>query len=339
MKIVVLAGGHSPEHDVSLSSGSLIANALLENGHEVVLLDLYEGLRLTAPLASYFHAPGSGAPFSYRVPEVAAELQPLSADASLIGPGVMELCRFADLVFLSLHGSMGENGQIQAIFDAYGISYTGTGYIGSLLAMDKDLSKQLMASHGVLTPRWSIYDPAVPSDIPFPCVVKPCSCGSSVGVALAEDAPSLALALGKAGDYDDRLLIEERIVGREFSVGILDGRALPPIEIVVTEGFYDYRNQYQPGLTKELCPAPISEALCQKLQTLALTVHSALRLGYYSRIDFIVDAGEQPYCLEANTLPGMTPTSLLPQEAAAAGISYTDLCEKIAQAGVKERRR
>ena len=336
MKIVVLAGGLSPERDVSLSSGALIANALMESGYEVMLLDLFFGTD-SRDFPPVYHSHKDSVQFSYQIPSAAPDLEAIRAESktphSLIGPGVLEICREADSVFLALHGSIGENGQLQAVLDTHGIRYTGTGYTGSLLAMDKDLSKTLMRANGVSTPDWRLVRLSGPQDfswVPYPCVVKPCSCGSSVGVSMADTPKELEAALDAARKYEDMVLIEEKITGREFSVGILNGKALPVIEIRPLSGFYDYENKYQQGMTEEICPAQISVSLRELLQAQAEKVHQILRLGFYSRVDFLVDEQGRPYCLEANTLPGMTPQSLLPQEAAAQGISYRELCERIA---------
>ncbi len=338
MRIVVLAGGLSPERDVSLSSGSLIANALIENGHDVLLLDLYLGAQ-SHDGKSLFLNKNSKKRYSYIVPAEEPDLLEIKQKSgngeSLIGKNVIEICKASDIVFLSLHGSIGENGQLQAVFDSFGIRYTGTGYIGSLLAMDKDLSKKLMITNQIKTADWKIYNIAQPNacnftDVVYPCVVKPCSCGSSVGVTIVENQDELQKAIEYARIYEDILLIEDKIVGREFSVGIFNGAALPIIEIIPRMGFYDYKNKYQSGMTEEVCPAKINQAATRKMQSVALSIHKVLRLGFYSRIDFILDNNNELYCLEANTLPGMTPTSLLPQEAKAAGISYNELCEQIA---------
>lgn len=341
MKVVVLAGGLSPERDVSLSSGSLIANALIENGHNVLLLDLYKGIESEGSLEHLFVDPENALKYNYLVSNQEPDLALLKLEMNmgnvLIGKNVIELCRLADLVFIALHGDVGENGKLQAIFDAYDIHYTGTGYIGSLLAMDKDISKKIMMNEKVLTPNWILWNTKdsnisqIVDAIGFPCVVKPCSCGSSVGVSIVNNANDLLDAISVAGKYEDTLLIEEMIVGREFSVGILDNKPLPIIEIIPKEGFYDYKNKYQQGFSKEICPAELSENETFKMQTLALQVHHRLRLGDYSRIDFIMCKDGSMFCLEANTLPGMTPTSLLPQEAASVGISYNELCEKIVE--------
>ena len=333
MKIVVLAGGLSPERDVSLSSGSLIANALMDSGHRVCLLDLYLGLNATDFDAAFVIA-ASGKRFEHVVPAHEPDLERLKRESgngrALIGQNVIELCKFADLVFLALHGDIGENGKLQAVFDCFGICYTGTGYDGSLLAMDKDLSKILMEQNQILTPKWQIIEDDFES-VDFPCVIKPCGCGSSVGVSIVQNKQELVSAVNFAKKYEQKIMAEEMIVGREFSVGVLDGEALPVIEIIPNEGFYDYKNKYQLDLTREVCPAEISTELSDKLKRTAVKTHKALRLGSYSRIDFIVSADGRAFCLEANTLPGMTPTSLLPQEAAAAGIGYRELCEKIAE--------
>jgi D-alanine-D-alanine ligase len=250
---------------------------------------------------------------------------------------VLKLCQSADVVFIALHGAMGENGQIQAVFDVMGIKYTGTGYIGSLLAMDKDLTKKLIRQAGIPTAEWIIYDASmsmqnVTDRIGLPCVVKPCSAGSSIGVSIVKDAGELEKAVLTAKRVGTDILIEKMIPGREFSVGILDGKALPVIEIIPKEGFYDYKNKYQPGLTNDICPANLSENDTRRVQDAALKAHEVLRLGTYSRIDFIQDVSGEFICLEANTLPGMTPTSLIPQEAMALGIGYEDLCNLIVNA-------
>jgi len=338
LKIVVIAGGLSPERDVSLSSGSMIANALIQNGHSVCLLDLYEGAH--NEYESLFFDEASGKRYYYEVPRHEPDLKRLveesGNDKSLIGRNVIEICKTADLAFLARHGDIGENGKLQAIFDVFGVRYTGTGYKGSLLAMDKDVSKQLMAASNILTPEWKLEDAQTDrlgADIAafgYPCVIKPRSCGSSVGVTIVNDSGDLRPAVDYVRKYGKYALIERKITGREFSVGILGCDALPAIEIIPNEGFYDYRNKYQKGLTNEVCPAEIPDEAMARLKDAALRVHKTLCLGDYSRVDFIMDAGGNIYCLEANTLPGMTPTSLLPQEAAAAGISYAELCGRIA---------
>ena len=333
MKIVVIAGGLSPERDVSLSSGCLIADALIGIGYEACLIDLYTGAEILK----------SGTKYNYAVPENEPDLDKLKREAnngeSLIGPNVIELCRSADLVFIALHGDIGENGKLQAVFDSFGILYTGTGYTGSLLAMDKDLAKSIMVQHNILTPDWHIIYNAdsPPPDAELPCVVKPCGCGSSVGISIVKTKEDYKAALECAGKYENKIIVEKMIAGREFTVGILGSQALPVIEIIPKEGFFDYKNKYQPGATLEICPAEIRGETADKMQAIALQVHKALQLYSYSRIDFMVDGAGNIFCLEANTLPGMTPTSLLPTGAAAAGISYGELCDRIIQTALQNK--
>lgn len=335
MKIIVLAGGLSPERDVSLSSGALISDALIESGHDVMLLDLFLGIE-NKDIEPAYKNKSSDFKFSFAVPEHEPDLQALRESVDFcgeIGKGVIELCKEADKVFMALHGAAGENGQIQAVFDLNSIKYTGTGYVGSLLAMDKDISKRIMRNNGILTADWQYIDFKEENDfsgVKYPCVVKPCSCGSSVGVTVVANPSELSAAIEFAKKYEEFVIIEDKIEGREFSVGVMNSKALPVIEIRPLNGFYDYKNKYQQGLTEEICPADISRNMETILKQSAERVHRALRLGFYSRVDFIVDKNGSAYCLEANTLPGMTPTSLLPQEALAAGISYNDLCSKIA---------
>ncbi len=339
MKIVVLAGGLSPERDVSLTSGSLIANALARKGHLVCLMDVYEGTALAGDAAELFT---SRADYAYQIPAVAPSLAEVKAKnggrEALIGPNVLAVCQAADIVFLALHGAMGENGQLQATFDNFGIKYTGSGYIGSLLAMDKDLTKQLLRRAGVPTADWITFSTEdvdivarVERELGYPCVVKPCSCGSSVGVSMVGDRGELEKALAEAKAYESLVLVEKTIVGRELSIGVIDGKALPAIEIIPKTGFYDYKNKYQSGLTEEICPAPLTDREYEAVAHYAVATHKALRLGAYSRIDFILQPNGVPVCLEANSLPGMTPSSLLPQMAQELGLGYDDLCEKLVE--------
>ena len=255
----------------------------------------------------------------------------------LIGKNVLAICQSADCCFLALHGGLGENGKLQALLDIFGIKYTGSNYQGSLLAMDKHISKQLFVQNKILTPAWQVVQKVHTLTIPAPCVVKPISNGSSIGVQIVENAVALPTAIRQAQIYSQRVLVEEKINGREFSVGILGETILPIIEIIPQNGFYDYANKYQVGATLEITPAEISPTLSEKLGYLALKVHRLLGLEVYSRIDFIVTETEEVYCIEANSLPGMTPTSLLPQEATAMGLSYGQLCEKILELSLAKK--
>ncbi len=340
MKIVVLAGGYSPEREVSLCSASLIANALMRKGHRVLLLDVYEGIsELPCDPESLFLENGH---YEYRISDVAPDLAALRARVNngdaLVGRNVEKLCRMADKVFLALHGAMGENGQLQAYLDCCGISYTGSSYLGCALAMDKDIAKRIFREAGVPTPAWRLFRVGIDrvedllGAISLPCVIKPVGGGSSVGVSMADTREELEAAIAEAGKWEKELIVERRIVGREFTMGILGGRTLPPVEIIPKEGFYDYKNKYQ-GTTEEICPAEIPDAVTQEMSRLTRLGFEALRLSHYARFDFLLDGEGGLWCLEANTLPGMTPTSLLPQEAAAVGIAYDDLCETILTMG------
>lgn len=340
MKITVLAGGYSPERDVSLLSGALIANSLCRSGHRVALADVFFPYRGVLTDEAFT----SDGNFMHTIPPVPPDLKGLRAEVpgnALIGEGVLALCRLSDVVFLALHGGMGEDGRIQAVLSSMGIPYTGSSFSACLTAMDKSLSKLIFRAHGIPTAAFSLLkkgEKPKEGPIPLPCVVKPCSCGSSVGVSIVDTEAELETALDAAWKYEDKLLVEDKIEGREFSVGILGRRALPAIEIRPKNGFYDYERKYQSGMTEEICPAPLPQDEAERLGALALKVHRVLGLGSYSRIDFIREEKTGKFiCLEANTLPGMTPVSLLPQEAAAAGIGYDELCLAVAEMAFKDK--
>ncbi|MBQ1934403.1 MAG: D-alanine--D-alanine ligase [Clostridia bacterium] len=339
MNIVVLAGGLSPERNVSLVSGSLIAESLVKSGHKVLLLDVYCGTAIPEEgIAALFTDTANGIKTVAAGPDLDAVKKANGNRDELIGINVIEICKFADAVFLALHGAMGENGQLQATLDTFGVKcYSGSGYTGSSLAMNKEISKKLFRFAGVPTADWicvTCDDTAakekILASVGLPCVIKPLSCGSSVGVSIVDNEAELDRALELAHAYESKILAEKKIVGREFSVGYLGGTVLPPIEIIPKAGFYDYKNKYLPGMTEEICPADLTEEQVKRVSELCALAFETLDLGGYARIDFIMSEEDGDfYCLEANTLPGMTPSSLLPQEAAAVGISYAELCEKI----------
>ena len=336
MRIVVLAGGLSTERDVSISSGILVASALREKGHEVVLLDVFTGYEQNICDIDALFKQNYSFTDKVNVGETVSDLSEvkenrLNKSDRFIGTNVIEICTEADITFLALHGGEGENGQLQASLDLLGIKYTGTGYLGSALAMNKGLTKSVFVQNKINTPAGEIFksiEEAKSWSI-FPCVVKPCSGGSSVGIAKAENEEEYILAVKDAFRYENEIVVEQFVKGREFSVGILGGKALPPIEIIPKSGFYDYAAKYQAGATDEICPADIDEQTDKKLRESAVAAYNSLHLDSYARVDFLVDENGEPFCLEANTLPGMTPTSLLPQEAAVEGLNYADLCEKI----------
>lgn len=346
MKIVVLCGGLSPERNVSLSSGAKVAGALMERGHSVVLVDMFFGLEdWPGSLEEIFEAPPPLG--GTRIDELAPDLAQVRAARNLKSPSqfgdrVLELCQMADIVFLALHGQCGEDGRVQAAFDLMGIKYTGSGALGSAIAMDKDLTKRIVAPLGVLTPGWKLYDcadtnlSAIAAAAELPCVVKPVDSGSSIGVSVVRTKAELEEALRLAAGAGSRVVVERYVEGREIQIAILDGKALPSIEIRPREGFYDYKNKYQPGAAEEITPSPIPAEAEARIAASALTVFRALGLSAYSRADYIYDKEGRFWFLEINTLPGMTPTSLVPQEAAVAGIGYGELCEKIIEISLEK---
>ena len=344
MKIAVLCGGLSNERDVSVSTGTGAARALRANGHQVVLMDLFLGYdRPFADPEEVFTADGELA--SAAIGDMSPDLDAVRAmrpdPECIVGPNVLTICRAADIVFLALHGEEGENGKVQALLDLHGIPYTGSGYLGSAIAMNKGLSKMLFRENGIATPdSITLHRGEAPRDIGFPCVVKPCSGGSSVGTSVVNSRAEYAAALELAFRYESDVIVETYIKGRELTVGVMDGRAMPVIEIIPKSGFYDYKNKYQAGATEEICPAQIGQETTERVQRLAERVFGALMLDAYCRCDFLWDpASGEIYCLEANTLPGMTPTSLIPQMAAAQGMDYGALCERIIEVSMKKYRK
>ena len=350
MNIVVLAGGLSPERNVSLTSGSLITKALKRRGHKVLMLDVYEGYP-DLPDDPYtlfddFNTETYNIASCAVTPDELQKIKKLNGERSeLIGKNVIELCKLADVTFLALHGAMGENGQLQATLDVFDITYTGSGYIGSLLAMDKDIAKKLFRDAGILTPDSVKVNCTDDFDeisrsverIGYPCIVKPCSCGSSVGVSTVDNIDELRTAIDFAKEYENSVLVEKRIFGREITQGYIDGTPLPPVEIIPKCGFYDYANKYVTDATDEICPASLTNSQLLSISQATGMGFSALRLEVYARFDYILDADNNFWCLEANTLPGMTPTSLLPQEAAAIGMDYDSLCDKLVNLALKKK--
>ena len=348
MKIVVLAGGLSTERDVSFKTGEMVTKALRENGHQVILLDVFMGYSdKEEDLTGIFDRAEAVSVKVAAIPETAPDLEKVKAQRkdqsdNFFGPNVIELCRMADIVFMALHGENGENGKIQAAFDLFGIRYTGTGYLGSALAMNKGMAKQLFLENGIPTPRGTSLKRGEDAakietcGIHFPCVVKPCSGGSSIAESIVHDKAEYEQALKEAFRWENELVIEEYVKGREFSVGVIDFQALPIIEIAPVEGFYDYKNKYKAGSTVETCPAELSEQITKEMQGYAEKVAEVLGLNTYSRTDFLLDAEDHIFCLEANTLPGMTPTSLLPQEAKVTGVDFNQLCEKLIESSMRK---
>ncbi|MDT2661976.1 D-alanine--D-alanine ligase [Enterococcus hulanensis] len=335
MKIVVLAGGKSSEREVSMNSGSRIANALIAKGHQVLLIDLFNGISDSNNFDSAYEK-YERKEYQYHVSEDIPNLEQCSGEE--IGVNVLEICRTSDITFFALLGGIGENGKLQAIFDVYGIKYTGSDYQSSLLAMDKVIAKELMRFHDIPTADWTVVsDVDKIKDIRLPAVVKPIDNGSSIGISLVDSEQDIKKAIEEALKYSkgSRILVEDRIVGREFSAGVIGDQVLPVIELIPKSGFYDYRNKYQPGRTEEIVPAKITEDLTNKLKELALKAHQTLGLSVCSRTDFMIDKNDNIFVIEVNSLPAMTPTSLLPQEAEAVGIDFNNLCEFIVNESLK----
>lgn len=348
MKIVVLAGGLSTERDVSFKTGEMVSKALRENGHQVILLDVFMGYSdKTEDLTGIFERAEEVSIKVEGIPETAPDLQKVKASRcdqsdNFFGPNVIEMCQMADIVFMALHGANGEDGRLQAAFDLLGVRYTGTGYLSSALAMDKARAKQIFALNGIPTPKGICLKKGDTASsvgelgLTLPCVVKPCRGGSSVGVSIVRSEEEFASALAEAFCWEDELVLEEFVEGREFSVGVIDFKALPVIEIAPVEGFYDYKNKYKAGSAVETCPADLPAEVAEKMQDYAEQVAKVLGLDTYSRSDFLMNSRGEMYCLEANTLPGMTPTSLLPQEANVIGLDFNQLCEKIIEISLRK---
>ena len=353
MKIVVLGGGISTERHVALVSGTSVCKALRSLGHKAIFVDMFLGLEdYEGALEDAFDVP-DGFCGSVAIEKEAPDLEAVKASRkdkspSRLGKNVLAVCALADCVFLGLHGADGEDGKIQAALDLLGVPYTGSNCLSSAMAADKAVSKRIMESCGVLTPKWSEITyteadiPALRESLPVPCAVKVVGGGSSIGVELPDTREQLKAALESIIRYGNRVVVEEKIAGRELTVPVLDQQYLSPIEIVPPEGMtFDYVAKYQSGDegARELCPAPITEAEKQLLGEAALKLHHALGLSVYSRTDFILDKEGRAWCLEVNTLPGMTPNSLIPKAAAVAGISYGELCEKIVLLSLAEKNR
>ncbi len=348
MKIVVMAGGISTERDVSLVTGKCIYEALKRKGHKVILADAYLGFDrslLSLSPDEIFDLDRDWAESVAGIAEAAPDIESVKAlrdpsCTSFFGPGVIDICKAADVVFMGLHGENGENGKVQAYFDLEGITYTGNDYLSSAICMNKELAKEILAYNGIPVPKGRVIsgDADLTNTMGYPCVVKVRDGGSSVGVYICHNEQEYERSVKEALKIENHLIVEEYVKGREFSVCVMDGKALPIIEIAPREEFYDYKSKYQEGATEETCPALLSDNKTKEMQALAERGFKALKLNSYARLDFLMrETDESLYCLEANTLPGMTPLSLVPQEARAVGIGFDDLCEKLVESALKSR--
>ena len=353
MNIIVLAGGLSPERDVSLTSGSAICRTLRERGHKAFLLDVFFGLPYDEEkLSEVFDLPDAGLAIADSIKTTTPDLKALRAsrpDQSdcQLGPNVIGLCRMADITFMALHGSIGENGKLQATFDVLGIKYTGPNSLGCSLSMNKLVAKQIFKMTRVPTPRGTSLT-AKTKDTPLeelgyylPLVIKPCASGSSIGVYIVHTEEEYQEAVRRSFDVDgeEEVVIEPYIKGREYACSIVAGKALPIVEIIPKGGVFNYENKYQSGGAQELCPPKsLDEKMQKKMRRAAEKAFEALRMDVYARADFILDENDgRFYCLEMNGLPGMTPASLIPKAAKAAGLDYGDLCELIIEESIKVR--
>ena len=325
MKIAVLMGGTSDEREVSLSSGMAVTKALREAGHTVVAVDTVQGI-LDAEEEDILLGGGVHAR-----PPTSTELEILDERDTSVLMRRPELSE-TDVFFVALHGGSGEDGTVQGLLEVAGVVHTGSDRLGCGLAMDKEVSKRLFRQANVPTPDWLVGPQSaaeVQRHLGLPVIIKAAGGGSSLRLLLAHDFAELEAAVEESRDWNDLVLFERYHVGRELTVAVLGGRPLPVGEIIPSHDYFDYECKYQPGFAEELFPADISRHLAEELQGLAVQVHDALRLRDYCRVDFIVDKNDGPWCLEANSLPGMTPNSLLPKAALAAGISFPSLCEQI----------
>ena len=331
LRIAVLMGGTSSERDVSMASGLRIAEALRARGHEVLAVDTVNGVLSAADERQLL----SGVVVKTAPPDTKALIRMNAAMQ-----GTLKALPQADVLFLALHGGQGEDGTLQALLDLTGVPYTGSGHLASALAMDKDLSKHLFRAAGVPTAEWRMAPVTVDqvrSTLGFPVIVKPSKQGSTVGLSLVKTPAELQPAIDAAFEHDDEVMVEAFIAGRELTVGILGDVALPVGEIIAKHEIYDYECKYTPGMAVEEFPAKLSDEETRTVQELARRAFSALKLRGYARIDFRMATDGSFYCLEANTLPGMTQTSLIPQAAAAAGISFPELCDRVVQLALDAR--
>ncbi|MGB8657945.1 MAG: D-alanine--D-alanine ligase [Candidatus Zixiibacteriota bacterium] len=341
MKTLVLMGGISAERDVSLASGEAIVKALKSLGHRVMALDTAQGQKLL---------PDNGKYLPDGVKEVPPDISELERKGKKQALEVIHSFDFSevDVVFLALHGGQGEDGTIQALLDLTGKPYTGSGVLASALAMNKAMSKKIFEREGILTPEWFMIDDDGISDISsivarvdqslgFPCVVKPNDQGSTVGLTVVEEKQCLAEALACAAKYGKQILVERFIPGRELAVGILGTLPLPVVEIIPEHGIYDYECKYTHGKCNYVCPAEIPEKKTKEIQSIGLNAFKALGCEGYARVDFRYGEDGRFYCLEVNTLPGMTDTSLVPKAAKALGIDFPKLVERIARLALEKK--
>jgi len=328
MKVAVLMGGRSSEREISLRTGRGVAQALRNLGHDVAAVDAANGRLLPA-----------GEEERAALPTQA--LEP-AGETALARP---ETLAGAEVVFIALHGAAGENGTLQALLDLAGKTYTGSGMLASALAMNKAISKRIFAQAGIPTPRWQLLEPGQDAgavDLAalggLPLVIKPNEEGSSVGLTIVHETSELPGAITLAAGLGE-VLIEEFIPGRELTVAVLGDEPLPIVEIRPKSGLYDYESKYTAGRSEYFCPADLPEELAARVRALGLEAARVLGCRGVSRVDFRMNDDSVPYCLEVNTVPGMTPTSLVPMAAKARGLSYDQLVQRMLELALSDARR
>lgn len=331
-RVAVLTGGSTPERDVALAGAGQVVAALRARHYDVTVVDTVDGALSVQEEERRLVPVG-------KTPPTLAELAALAARELSAELTELEPIAEADVVFIVLHGRQGEGGEMQGLLDAAGLTYAGSDPVGSTLAMDKDEAKRLFRNAGIPTAPWEMWPAShdAVAALGLPLIVKPSRVGSSVGLTVVRDVAALSTAVEEARAYDDEVMLEAYATGREYTVGILGNAALAVGEIIPSHEIFDYECKYTPGMTQEIFPADIPDGLADELRRIGLASHRALKLRDFSRIDFRIGADDSPYVLEANTLPGLTATSLLPQSAAAVGISFEELCDRICRLALSRR--
>jgi len=331
LNVVVLRGGPSAEHDVSLATGQMVFEALDKEKYNATAITISKDGKWLLPKSGFKFINGNG-----------NEKQLVPMEGGKVIGQFKSARKPIDVVFLALHGTYGEDGSIQGLFELTGLPYTGSGVLASALGLDKEMTKKILKAEKIPTPKYFIFSKGNHislKKVKFPCVVKPVAQGSSVGVSIVQKPSQLKKAINAARQFDGRVMIEEFIEGREITAGVLGNkklRALPLIEIKPKiSDFFDYKAKYEAGGSEEICPAPIVSALAKRIQDLAVRIHKALGCGGVTRTDFILH-GSQPYVLEINTLPGLTRTSLIPQAAAKAGINFSELLDRLIELALEK---
>lgn len=327
MKIILLAGGASPEREISLRSGKAVYKALIELGHQVKLIDPALGKNQTENVEEFFN------------PHINKKIV---STKNYLDSFQLDDFSNVDLVFIALHGKWGEDGTVQSILDLMNVKYTGSGVLASSIGIDKNISKVIVKHFDIKTPKWKLLSKKdkqelikIIDEVGLPCIFKPNDQGSTIGFSLIQDPNETDKAFDEALQYSDYVLVEKFIKGRELTVSILGNEALPIIEIKPKHELYDYECKYTKGMTQYICPAELDAKITEKIQRQALIAFNACKCEVFGRVDFILDETNTPYFLEINTIPGMTDLSLVPMAAKAIGISFNELINRIVELSLK----